>query len=208
MLLHICLSGLESCGLYHAFLLLTKHILVPYKSKPQLRMISGENPLWHGIPTISPTTLGPQCHRRRQGANIQRSLVQRFELQTGRTVDSLRRKGCSNQLVKMLNNFFFGKHEISVKERDVNVQNISKHGLICRDHTWFYVNTTVISPKTNHFFSSQKETLLQCAHLTLSTGTIQPVLCLMLFRRSSWSKSSWATRKWWERWDCRQPLEW
>lgn len=50
-----------SCSLYHTFLFLTKHILVPHKSKhSNFEWFLGENPLWHGIPTISPTH-SPQC---------------------------------------------------------------------------------------------------------------------------------------------------
>ena len=179
---------------------------------PQLRKIFLGRKIFCGM-VYQLGAAPPHIHpnRRRQGANIQRSLVQRFELQTGRTVDSLRRTVVFKPTFRRnaQQTMCFSKKTWDLgKRKGCERTKYIKTWIICRDHTWFYVNTTVISPKTNHFFSSQKETLLQCAHLTLSTGTIQHVLCLMLFRRSSWSKSSWATRKWWERWDCRQPLEW
>ena len=127
MLLHICMSGL---WLYHTFLLLTKHILVTHKSKPQLRMISGENPLWHGIPTIS-STYSPQCIA---GGKVQIS-KDRWCKDSSYRLEGLLiafgGKGVQTNWSKCSTNrcVFQRKNEISVKEWDVNVQNISKHFL-------------------------------------------------------------------------------
>lgn len=200
------------CGLYQTVLFLTKAdscwnnvlavILLTNTNRilPPLRMISGEHPLWHGIPTISPTYLS-QCIAKGKVQISKDSWCKDSSYRLEGLLIAFGGKGVQTNWSKCSKNIcVYAKKKWDLgKRKGCERTKYIKTWIICQDHTWFYVNTTAIC---------RKETLLQCADLTLSMGTLQHVLCLRLFRRSSWSKSSWATRKWWERWDCRQPLEW